>query len=101
MLMPITFITANTEIPYHTPSSGIMSPRNFHARSRPHEVKCTHMHIGIPLCDSVYVKKKMTPSLIPLGVEYFDLETGLYFARNIQLFLTNSDCIVPIEICQT
>lgn len=64
-LMPIIFITANTEMPYHTPSSGIMSPRNFHALSRPHEVKCTHMHIGIPSCDSVYVQEKRRHHLFP------------------------------------
>lgn len=84
-------------MPYHTPSSGIMSPRNFHALSRPHEVKCTHMHIGIPSCDSVYVQEKRRHHLFPSVwnvLTWKQLE--LYFAPNIQLFLSNSDCVVPI-----
>lgn len=37
-------------------------------------------------------KKEGSPTCIHLGVEYFDLETGLiFFASNIQLVLTNPD----------
>lgn len=97
IFMPTTFITANTETTYHTPTSSIKSSRNFHSLSRPHEVTCTYMHIGIHLCDSVYVQGKRRHHLF---LSVWDILTwkqiGLHFAPNIQLFLTNSDCIMPI-----
>lgn len=52
------------------------------------------MRKGMLMCDAQFKKKKKKkspPTFIPLSEEYFDLETGSFFASKIQLLLTNSD----------
>lgn len=86
----ITFIRANPETPYHPVRPWLISPCSFHLLSKHHEVENTHMCKGMLMCDAQF-KKKSPPTFIPLSEEYFDLETGSFFASKIQLLLTNSD----------
>lgn len=73
ILMTVAFITANIDISYHTISSRLMSTCNFHALCRYHEIYThAHRHTLVWFC---LCSRKMMPSLIPLGMEYFDWET--------------------------